>query len=544
MTVRSTDTDTLTAAWLRSYAPGRRNGLVHGMAPVAVADRRAEADRLAAWRRWHEESLQQSFDASQRPWYALLERARVEVLAGRDLCGMARNLDAVEALAPVEATARAVYVAARRLFAGQPADGSLLPPSQRHRSGRWNAWMVRSGLGKGDAGELDDDGMRAGLQAAAAFIGDPGAFAESIRPLVAGLAVRLAAQRPDRVAELPMGGDNVPGEETAEGGDDEPGESPEQVHFERSFPDYRVHTRQWDQELPACHYRKTGDEQALRRLLVPDRQRVRRLAHRLQRRLQAMQLRSWSFDQQQGLLDPRRLSRLLAPVGDQAIFRVEDESALPEACVSLLVDQSGSMHAQRRLMAALAIDLAVHSLELCNIRCEVLGFTTRFGEDNPIADLWHRQGAGAMPGRLNGLRHIVYKRADQPWRQARGQLALMLREDFGNENIDGEALHWAARRLLRRREPRKVLIVLSDGAPFDRATADANGRGYLEHHLRQVIAGIEDNPVHLLAIGTGQDVSRFYRRACIVRHPAQVPDVMFEQLGGLLTMPMGSTNRR
>ena len=257
-----------------------------------------------------------------------------------------------------------------------------------------------------------------------------------------------------------------------------------------------------------------------------------------------MQLRRWSFDLPQGLLDPRRLSRLLVPVADQAIFRVEDESAVPEACVSLLVDHSGSMHAQRRLMAALAIDLAVHSLELCNIRCEVLGFTTRFGEDNPIADLWRRQGAGAMPGRLNALRHIVYKRADQPWRQARVQLGLMLREDFGNENIDGESLHWAARRLLCRREPRKLLIVLSDGAPFDSVTAEANGRVYLENHLRQVIARIEASPLHLLAIGTGQDVSRFYRHACVVRDPEHVPDVMFEQLGDLLTAPFGSAPRR
>ena len=544
MTVRSTDTDTLTAAWLRSYAPGRRNGPLHGMAPVAVADRRAEADRLAAWRRWHDERLQQGFDASQLPWYALLERARVEVQAGRDLSGMASNLQALDALSPAEATARAVYVTARSMFAGQPADGSLLPPLQRHRSGWWTAWMARSGVGEAEAAGLDDDGMRAGLQVAAAFIDDPDAFADTIRPLVAGLAARAATRTGDGVADLPMGSDDGLEEGTAEGIGDEPGESPEQVHFERLFLDYRVHTRQWDEELPARHYQHAGDEQALRRLLVPDRQRVRRLAHRLQRRLQAMQLRRWSFDQQQGLLDPRRLSRLLAPAGDQAIFRVEDASIVPEACVSLLVDQSGSMHAQRRLMAALAIDLAVHSLELCNIRCEVLGFTTRFGEDNPIAARWREQGGGAEPGRLNGLRHIVYKRADQPWRQARGQLGLMLREDFGHENIDGEALHWAARRLLRRREPRKLLIVLSDGAPFDRATADANGRGYLEHHLRQVIAGIEACPMHLLAIGPGQDVSRFYRHASVVRDPEQVPDVMFEQLGGLLTTPIGSTNRR
>ena len=542
MTMRSTDP--LTAAWLRSYAPGRRDSPVHGMAPVAVTDRRAEADRLAAWRRWHEDRAQEQFEVPQRPWYALMERARVEVLAGRDLRGMAHNLQALDALAPAEVTARAVYVAARGIFAGQSVETGILPPSRHHRSRWWNAWTARSQAAIAEAARLDDSGLRAGLRTAAAFLDDPDAFVEAIRPLVAGLAARAAEQANASVAELPMDGDDSLDPGSVEVIGDATAESPEQVLAERFFPDYQVQTRRWDQELPASDFEQAGDEQALRQLLVPDRQRVRRLAHRLQRRLQAMQLRRWSFDQPQGLLDPRRLSRLLVPAGDQAIFRVEDESVVPEACVSLLVDQSGSMHAQRRLMAALAIDLAVHSLELCNIRCEVLGFTTRFGDDNPIADLWRRQGAGAAPGRLNALRHIVYKRAEQPWRQARSQLGLMLREDFGNENIDGESLHWAARRLLRRREPRKLLIILSDGAPYDRATAEANGRGYLEHHLRQVIARIEASRVHLLAIGTGQDVSRFYRHACVVRQPEQVPDVMFEQLGELLTAPFASATTR
>lgn len=541
-TTRSTDP--LTAAWLRTYAAGRSDSSEYGMAPGGVADWRADADRLAAWRRWHDKRVQQGFDAAQRPWCALLERARVEVLAGRQLRGMAHNLRVLDALAPADATAKAVYVAARRIFAGQTGDARILPPLQRLPDRWWKRGKDRPQPVPAGVELLDDAGLHAGLSDAAAFIDDPVTFAQIIRPLVGSLAVRAGAQAPESVAEFLMNGDDNFDEAAIESADGERVESPQQVLVERLFPSYRVYARQWDEEQPASHYQEAGDAQAVHRLLVPERLRVRKLAHRLQRRLQAMQLRRWSFDQQEGLLDPRRLGRLLTPAGDQAIFRVEVDSAMPEACVTLLVDQSGSMHAQRRLMAALAIDLAVHSLELCNIRCEVLGFTTRFGEHNPIADLWHRQGASAMPGRLNALRHVVYKRAEQPWRQARGQLGLMLRENFGHENIDGESLHWAACRLLRRREPRKVLIMLSDGAPFDRATADANGRSYLEHHLRQVITRIEASQVHLLAIGTGQDVSRFYRHACIVRHPAQVPDVMFDQLGGLLTAPLGSRTGR
>jgi cobaltochelatase CobT len=514
------------------------------MAPPAVTDRRADADRRAAWRRWHDVGDQQQFEPSQRPWYALLERARVEVLAGRGLRGMARNLQALDALAPADDTARAVYVAARNIFAGTSVETRVLPPSRHRRSRWWNALTARPQAAIEDAARLDDPGLMAGLRTAAAFLADSDAFVEAIRPLVAGLAARTPGMADASLAELPTDGDDSLDPGAVDPLGDAPAASPEQVLAERLFPDYQVQTRRWDQELPASELRQAGDEEALRQLLVPDRQRVRRLAHRLQRRLQAMQLRRWSFDQAQGLLDSRRLSRLLVPAADQAIFRVEDESVVPEACVSLLVDQSGSMDAQRRLMAALAIDLAVHSLELCRIRCEVLGFTTRFGDDNPIADGWRRQGSPAMPGRLNALRHIVYKGADQPWRQARGQLGLMLRADFGNENIDGESLHWAVRRLLRRREPRKLLIVLSDGAPYDRATAEANGRGYLEHHLRQVVSRIETSPVHVLAIGTGQDVSRFYRHACVVRHPEQVPDVMFEQLGELLTAPFAGAPSR
>lgn len=541
-------TDPITAAWLRCYAPGRRDGALLGMAPAQGEKRRAEADRRAAWRRWHVPALLQGFNAEQQPWFALLERARVETLAARGLRGMARNLGALEALAPANVTAEAVYRAARAVFAGQAASTAILPSPPAPASRGWWRWRGQRQPHPHPhphpqaATPLDDAALCVGLQAAVAWLDAPETFAHGVRPLVAGLAA-LARGAASREAELPEAeGASTPPMATASEADELP-ETPEQVLEQRLFPAYRVHTRRWDEEYPARHYLQPEDTQALQRLLLPDRQRVRALAHRLQRRLQAVQLRRWHFDQEEGVLDARRLSRLLTPAGSQAVFRVEDAATVPEACVTLLVDQSGSMDARRRLMATLAIDLAVHSLTLCRIRCEVLGYTTCFGEDNPIARQWKLQGAAAEAGRLNALRHIIYKHAEQPWRQARGQLGLMLRESFGQENIDGEALFWAANRLLRRREPRKLLIVLSDGAPYDRATADANGRGYLADHLRQVIAKVEASPVQLLAIGTGQDVSRYYRHACVVRQPEQVPEVLFKQLGELLTATFGSKDR-
>jgi cobaltochelatase CobT len=195
------------------------------------------------------------------------------------------------------------------------------------------------------------------------------------------------------------------------------------------------------------------------------------------------------------------------------------------------------MRGARQQITAQAIDLAVHALEACQIRCEVLGFTTRFGAKNPIVDQWRRMGSPIEPGRLNALRHIVYKTPNQPWRGNRHQLGLLLREGFGHENIDGEALHWAACRLMRQPQPRKILIVLSDGSPYDRSTALANGRTYLENHLREVITKIELSPIHLVALGASQDVGRFYRHALKLHQPESVAEVLFDQLAELLTRP-------
>lgn len=207
---------------------------------------------------------------------------------------------------------------------------------------------------------------------------------------------------------------------------------------------------------------------------------------------------------------------------------------MPEACVTLLVDQSGSMDLKRRQMAAMAIELAVHTLESCKIRCEVLGFTTRYTADNPVFRRWQQHGKPEHPGRLNALQHIIYKTPEQPWRRTKHHLGLLLRQMPGHENIDGEALHWAANRLSRQPQSRKIMIVISDGAPYDKATTQGNGRDFLERHLRLIINDIQKSPISLAAIGTGQDVARFYLNAVTVRSPEAVAETLFEQLGNLL----------
>jgi len=311
---------------------------------------------------------------------------------------------------------------------------------------------------------------------------------------------------------------------------------------DRRYPGYAIFTRRWDQVLDAAQLYQPGDALNLRPIPEPDQLQARRLALRLQRRLLAARLRRWSFDLDEGRLDSRRLSRLLSRRPPFAVFRQEDEAPLPEACVTLLVDQSGSMRGLPQRLTAQAIDLAARTLEIAGIRCEVLGFTTRFGADNPLMRAWRAAGQPPRPGRLNAPRHLIYKGADQPWRQRRLYLGLLLREGLGRENLDGEALDWAARRLLARPEPRKVLIVLCDGAPLDEATVAANGRRFLEDHLRAVIAAMESSLIHLAAIGAGGTVGRFYRQALSLYQPDQVADMLFQHLGDLLNRPHGQSS--
>ena len=286
-------------------------------------------------------------------------------------------------------------------------------------------------------------------------------------------------------------GDETPGGEAIEVAGGEMPATTDEVLAERLFPAYRVYSRQWDEERPARHFLQPGDTRALDQLLAPDRQRVRQLAHRLQRRLRARQLRHWSFDQEQGLLDPRRLGRLLVRNGGQAVFRVEEESLLPEACVSLLVDQSGSMTAERRLMAALAIDLAVHSLQLCRIRCEVLGYTTRYG---PTTCRWRERG-GAAPGRPTPCGTSPKHAAPRQARLSGPDAAR------GSATRTSMANPCTGSATLRRPEPRKLLIVLSDGAPFDAATARPTAAtrgtpapGHRPHRGRPAAAGHRHRP--------------------------------------------------
>lgn len=294
---------------------------------------------------------------------------------------------------------------------------------------------------------------------------------------------------------------------------------------------YRPYTTQFDE---IAYANELCDEEELTRLRRSlDRQLenlhavVSRLANKLQRKLMAQQNRSWSFDLDEGVLDAARLARVVADPMQPLSYKMEQEQEFRDTVVTLLIDNSGSMRGRPITIAAICADIMARTLERCGVKVEILGFTTRAWKGGQSREKWVQDGRPTHPGRLNDLRHVIYKSADAPWRRARTSLGLMMKEGLLKENIDGEALLWAHQRLLGRPEARRIMMVISDGAPVDDTTSSANGGAYLERHLRDVIAQIENrSPVELLAIGIGHDVTRYYRRALTI--------VDVDQLGGAI----------
>ena len=317
--------------------------------------------------------------------------------------------------------------------------------------------------------------------------------------------------------------------------------------------DYRIFTQEFDEVITAEELCDEAELDRLRAFL--DKQlshlqgAVGRLANRLQRRLMAKQNRSWDFDLEEGYLDTARLPRLIIDPMQPLSFKMERDTRFRDTVVTLLIDNSGSMRGRPITVAATCADILARTLERCGVKVELLGFTTKAWKGGHAREAWLAGGKPAAPGRLNDLRHIVYKSADAPWRRARRNLGLMMREGLLKENIDGEALMWAHERLIGRPEQRKILMMISDGAPVDDSTLSVNPGNYLERHLRGVIEQIETrSPVELLAIGIGHDVTRYYRRAVTIVDADELAGAMTEQLASLFedqsANPRGRRMRR
>jgi cobaltochelatase CobT len=298
---------------------------------------------------------------------------------------------------------------------------------------------------------------------------------------------------------------------------------------------YKVFTREFDEEIAADQLSSPEELERLRAYL--DRElralssAVARLANRLQRRLLAQQNRAWDFDLEEGTLDASRLPRVIIDPMHALSFKRERDTDFRDTVVTLLLDNSGSMRGRPIMVAACCADILARTLERCGVKVEILGFTTRAWKGGQAREQWLAAGKPQGPGRLNALRHIIYKTADSPWRRAKRSLALMMREGLLKENIDGEALAWAHRRLLARPEQRRILMMISDGAPVDDSTLSVNSGSYLEQHLRQVIDEIETrSPIELIAIGIGHDVTRYYRRAVTITDPSELAGAMTDKL--------------
>ena len=313
---------------------------------------------------------------------------------------------------------------------------------------------------------------------------------------------------------------------------------PPTTQYSDADPNYKVYNTKFDEEILAEELAEPAELERLRtyldQQLDPLKGAVSRLANKLQRRLQAQQNRSWLFDMEEGILDCGRLARVISNPTTPLSFKVESDIEFRDTIVTLLIDNSGSMRGRPISIAAICADVLARTLERCQVKVEILGFTTKAWKGGQSREAWLHDGREQTPGRLNDLRHIIYKGADAPWRRARPNLGLMMKEGLLKENIDGEALEWASKRIMSRSEARKILMVISDGAPVDDSTLSVNSASYLEKHLRDVINMIENKKlIELIAIGIGHDVTRYYEHAVTITDVEQLAGAMTEQLAGL-----------
>ena len=546
--------------------------------PREVGQIRGMADSLALRVRHHDERLHAARapkGQDARALFNAVELARIEALGARRMVGVARNLnDALErecearGFAKVQHREQASLADAVRLMLRERFTGATAPEPGRRIVDLWR----------------DEIESKAGadFRKLAETIGDQAAFAIAARRLIAHLDLaedwdggdedQEQASSEDRSDQegredesdgAPPDGMSAETEEVAEGessgdtdfvasdqmqpmgdGEEDPGESehpwwPDGFHGDNaSEPPYRAYATRFDEIVEAVELCDAEELARLRAQLDRQVQNLQtvigRLANRLQRRLLAKQQRSWEFDLDEGLLDAARLARIVANPLHSLSYKQEKETDFRDTVVTLLIDNSGSMRGRPISVAATCADVLARTLERCGVKVEILGFTTRAWKGGQARELWLSQGKPPNPGRLNDLRHIVYKGADEPWRRARKSLGLMLREGILKENIDGEALLWAHHRLLGRHEQRRILMVISDGAPVDDSTLSINPGNYLDRHLRQIIHWIETrSAVELVAIGIGHDVTRYYRRAVTIVDAEQLGGAMMDKLAEL-----------
>lgn len=546
------------------------------------ASLRGAADGAALWLAHHNAMTHKKHCPNPdgaKAIFEAAERARVEAIGSRHLKGVGDNLEAslnqryenrqLEAPGSADDAGIAEVV---RLLLREELTGAPPPKSLSMVMDLWRPWV------KSRAGDLLDELGQS--------LDDQSAFASLSRRLIGALESDLGESSSDADPDSDNdddkddGGDSeseqdgeqsAVGEDQSEGedsqamddageaGTSEDGEMMEAEGTDDGSADgespnadtagnntagnkdkdvYRIFDTKFDEVISAADLCDAQELDRLRAMLDRHMENVTsvvgKLANRLQRKLMAHQNRSWDFDLEEGILDAAKLYRVVTQPMSALSYKQEQDTKFRDTVVTLLLDNSGSMRGRPITIAAVTADILARTLERCGVKVEILGFTTRAWKGGQSRELWQQAGKPSMPGRLNDLRHIIYKSADAPWRRVRKSLGLMLREGILKENIDGEALLWAHERLLARPEDRRILLVISDGAPVDDSTLSVNSGSYLERHLREVITYIEGrSPVELMAIGIGHDVTRYYRRAVTITDVDQLGGAVVGQLTDL-----------
>lgn len=556
-----------------------------GLPKAEVAFIRGAADAAALNLRYHDAKLHAKFmpdNTMARMVFEALEQARVEGLGAQHMSGVAHNLTVLldesckkQGFERAGAKAEIPLSDALRILAHEKFSDQPLPKSAQQAASLWRGWIEEKiGTQLGHLPEL---------------LNDQKAYATEVNRLLQVMDMGSAGdddqdegKSEDADSDAGIEQDEQPqsaSDSESEEGNPEEGEgageaSPEEGSSDDQSQDsknisgdhdgdtpqhgqnwqdedwsndygprttYRAFTSKFDEITTARDLCQPEELSRLRNMLDQQVRHVQslivRLANRLQRRLMAQQTRSWDFDLEEGQLDTSRLTRIITNPSLSLSYKREKPMEFRDTVVTLLIDNSGSMRGRPITLAAMSADILARTLERCGVKTEILGFTTRAWKGGLSRDEWVKTGKYPLPGRLNDLRHIIYKAADEPWRHARRNLGLMLREGLLKENIDGEALLWAHARLQARPEQRRILMVISDGAPVDDSTLSVNPGNYLEQHLRAVIEWIENkSDVELTAIGIGHDVTRYYKRAVTISDTEQLGGVMMEQLASLFDM--------
>jgi cobaltochelatase CobT len=553
------------------------------MAANEIAEARGAADSIALRLKHHDRKIHATLNPTgptARAMFEAVEQARVEAIGSRTMKGVSDNLSAaldescrMRGYDRVRQKEEAPLAEVVGLMARERLTGQKPPASARHMVDLWRQWIetkagkdldclvdvindqesfarfsrrIISDLDYGEElgneqetneenqeGENDSEGQD-GEAEGSEGVTPEGLTAEQMD--MADQDARADADEMDLQMEIdePRDGD----EEQPTDSNETPFRSRRDMHNAPAQPTYQIFTSEFDETISAEELCEPEELTRLRgfldQQLISLQGVVAKLANRLQRRLMAQQNRSWHFDLDEGLLDAGRLARIVANPLHALSFKQESDIEFRDTVVTLLLDNSGSMRGRPITVTAMCADILARTLERCGVKVEILGFTTRAWKGGQSREKWLGAGKPVNPGRLNDLRHIIYKAADMPWRRARKNLGLMMREGLLKENIDGEALLWAHERLLARSEQRRILMVISDGAPVDDSTLSVNPGNYLERHLRQVIEWIETrSPVEIIAIGIGHDVTRYYRRAVTIVDAEQLGGTMIEKLAEL-----------